>query len=489
MGRVAITDNSLLRESGSGSARAPECLGYSRNIWDDPDDDLTLSREAPGTNPVSKLCPANEIDGAINERFIQQGRITLQCRSRTKWASLHRSETILNPHDHEIFPSRTKNEIGNILREGAALVHGGANISRHRKHIPSGVLDTSRVLDANANDRSTAVVRSVHFHPQGNLLLTASLDKSLRFFKIDGTVNPKVHSVYFDDNPIYRARFVGDGSEVVVSGRKDYFYVHNVRSGAVERIAPFPFRGSSLESFVETPESVQDPMLAFLGADGNVPLVSLKCRSRVGAVKMNGSVRCASFTPDGTQLTTSGGDGHIYLWDLRNQGRCVEQYAAEDGLAVTSLSCSPTGKQIFAGGISGALNIYGDDGLGTPPKQTSVIFSETHLPQFAAQEPMTTDIQVATKRDPIRSILNLTTEVDNLSFSNDAQLLAFSSRLDRDALRLLHVPTRTIFSNWPSSKTPLHYVWSTCFSPAGDYFAVGNARGRALLFRIHQHDH
>jgi U3 small nucleolar RNA-associated protein 18 len=81
--------------------------------------------------------------------------------------------------------------------------------------------------------------------------------------------------------------------------------------------------------------------------------------------------------------------------------------------------------------------------------------------------------------------MNLTTSADALTFNGDGQMLAMSSRLKRDALRLVHLPSCTVFSNWPSSKTPLHYVWCTAFSPTGGYLAVGNARGKALLYRIH----
>jgi U3 small nucleolar RNA-associated protein 18 len=53
---------------------------------------------------------------------------------------------------------------------------------------------------------------------------------------------------------------------------------------------------------------------------------------------------------------------------------------------------------------------------------------------------------------------------------------------------VVHLPTRTVFSNWPSSKTPLHYVHSLAFSPHCGYFAVGNARGRVLLYRLTHYD-
>ena len=84
--------------------------------------------------------------------------------------------------------------------------------------------------------------------------------------------------------------------------------------------------------------------------------------------------------------------------------------------------------------------------------------------------------------------MNLTTSIDTLTFNSDGQMLAISSRLKRDALKLVHIPSCTVFSNWPSSKTPLHYVWCTSFSPTGGYLAVGNARGRALLYRIRAYD-
>lgn len=61
----------------------------------------------------------------------------------------------------------------------------------------------------------------------------------------------------------------------------------------------------SLESFVACP-APDNPLLAFLGAEGCVPLVSLRSRQAVGDLKMSGTVRAASFSGDGQQLLTSG---------------------------------------------------------------------------------------------------------------------------------------------------------------------------------------
>jgi hypothetical protein len=63
------------------------------------------------------------------------------------------------------------------------------------------------------------------------------------------------------------------------------------------------------------------------------------------------------------------------------------------------------------------------------------------------------------------------------------QVLAIASNEKRDAMKLLHVPSGTIFSNWPTERTPIRYPYSLDFSPNGSFLAVGNDRGRVLLYR------
>lgn len=62
----------------------------------------------------------------------------------------------------------------------------------------------------------------------------------------------------------------------------------------------------SLESFAACP-APDNPLVAFLGNEGCVPLVSLRSRQCVGDLKMSGTVRTAAFSADGLELLTSGG--------------------------------------------------------------------------------------------------------------------------------------------------------------------------------------
>ena len=53
-----------------------------------------------------------------------------------------------------------------------------------------------------------------------------------------------------------------------------------------------------------------------------------------------------------------------------------------------------------------------------------------------------------------------------------------------DQIRMVHVPSGRVFSNWPTERTPTRKVECMDFSPGGAYFAVGNNKGKVLLYRL-----
>jgi U3 small nucleolar RNA-associated protein 18 len=63
-------------------------------------------------------------------------------------------------------------------------------------------------------------------------------------------------------------------------------------------------------------------------------------------------------------------------------------------------------------------------------------------------------------------------------------MLVIASRWKRDALRLVHLPSCSVYRNWPTDKTPLGRVASVAVSPDGMYLAVGNEQGMIKLWEI-----
>ncbi|GMH13301.1 hypothetical protein Nepgr_015142 [Nepenthes gracilis] len=375
----------------------------------------------------------------------------------TEWAHLdskaksYSSDEDSGVEDGAVMPSGDNVDKGfDILQTNEEIV-----VKSRVKLLP-GILEYSRLVDANVEDPSNGPINSVQFHRNAQLLLAAGLDRKLRFFQIDGKRNTKIQSIFLDDCPIRRASFLPDGSQVIASGRRKFFYSFDLVKSEFDKIGPLTGREEkSLEDFAVSPDS---STIAFLGNEGYILLVSLKTKALVGTIKMNGTARSLAFTRDGQQLLSSGGDGHVYFWDLRTR-TCLHKGVDEGCINGTALCTASLGNLFAAGSSSGIVNIYNRE-------------------EF-----------LGGKGKPLKAIENLTTKVDFLKFNHDAQILAVCSNMKKSSLKLIHIPSFTVFSNWPPPNQTLHYPRCLDFSPGGGFMAVGNAAGKVLLYKLHHYHH
>ncbi|KAL6963461.1 hypothetical protein U1Q18_012491 [Sarracenia purpurea var. burkii] len=340
--------------------------------------------------------------------------------------------------------------IDDILRTNEDLV-----VKSSAKLLP-GLLEYSRLVNANAEDPSSGPINSVQFHRNAQLLLTGGLDRKLTFFQIDGKRNTKIQSIFLEDCPVRKASFVPDGSQVIAAGRRNFFYSFDLVKAEVDKIGPLIGREErSLEVFEVSPDS---KTIAFVGNEGYILLVSSKTKELIGTLKMNGTVRSLAFANNGQHLLSSGGDGYVYHWDLRTRV-CFHKAVDEGCINGSALCTSPNGTLFAAGSDSGIVNIYNRE-------------------EF-----------LGGKRKPIKTIENLTTKVDFMKFNNDAQILAISSTMKKNSLKLIHVPSFSVFSNWPPPNQTLCYPRCLDFSPGGGFMALGNAAGKVLLYKLRHYHH
>lgn len=413
--------------------------------WIDDEEEKTAINIAK-VNRLRKLRKEEDESVISGSAYVSRLRAQhIKLNPGTGWAQLGSREMKYGSDDEDLDEG-----VDDILRTNEDLV-----VKNGPKLLP-GLLEYSRLADGNTEEPSNGPINSVQFHRNAQLLLAGGLDKKLRFFQCDGKRNTKIQSIFLDDCPIRKAAFVPDGSQVIVAGRRKFFYCFDLVKAKVDKIGPLVGREEkSLEVFEVSPDS---KTIAFLGNEGYILLVSSKTKELIGTLKMNGTVRSVAFTQDGQQLMSTGGDGQIYHWDLRTMA-CIHKGADEGCINGTSLCTSPNGNLFAAGSDSGIVNIYNsEDFLGG-------------------------------KRKPLKTIENLTTKVDFMKFNHDAQILAICSSMKRDSLKLVHTPSFTVFSNWPPSNRNLHYPRCLDFSPHGGYMAMGNAEGKVLLYKLHHYNH
>lgn len=96
------------------------------------------------------------------------------------------------------------------------------------------------------------------------------------------------------------------GVQVIATGRRRFFYLFDLQASRAERISSLTnVADRSLERFAVSPFEGQ-PLVAFLGSKGTIPLVSMSSRQVVAQLKQSGSVKSAAFSEDGLNLFATG---------------------------------------------------------------------------------------------------------------------------------------------------------------------------------------
>ncbi|XP_056672578.1 U3 small nucleolar RNA-associated protein 18 homolog [Monodelphis domestica] len=323
--------------------------------------------------------------------------------------------------------------------------------------LPRGILQMKSCLNANAERPSSAKISSVQFHPRAQVIMVAGLDNAISLFQVDGETNPKIQSIYLEQFPVYRARFSASGEEVLAtSNLSKILYVYDMMGGNV--IPVHQVRGLK-EKFVRNFEVSPDGSFLLLnGSSGYFHLLSMKTKELIGSMKINGKVATSAFSSDSTKIYASSVDGEVYIWDV-NTRKCLNKFTDEGCLRGLSIAVSRNGQYVACGSSSGVVNVYNQD----------------------------TCLREANPK-PIKAIMNLVTGVTSMAFSPTTEILAISSNEANEAVRLVHLPSCTVFLNFPMNRIKQISLAQTLdFSPRSGYFALGNNKGKALLYRLHHY--
>ena len=202
---------------------------------------------------------------------------------------------------------------------------------------------------------------------------------------------------------------------------------------------------------------------------GTMSILDANTCQWIAEVRVEGKGGVADFDwwGDGEGLVIAGKGGEIVEWDGRDR-RIVARWVDEGAVGTTVIALGGGGfgskalgndKWVAVGSASGIVNIY-------------------DRRQWSTES-------VPARPKPVRAFDQLTTPTSHLEFSPDGQLLCMTSRWKRDALRLIHLPSCTVYRNWPTTSTPLGRITAVAWSPTSELIAVANEQGKIRLWEVH----
>ncbi|KAL6940153.1 hypothetical protein ACO0QE_004048 [Hanseniaspora vineae] len=481
------------------------------DAWEDSDDenvDVNLWE-----NNRTKKLKTSYVEKTINgSDYVQRLRTQFEkIYPKPKWTeSIDESADEDEDDDQEegqgADGSTTQGDVSALLKILQTTVD--VKSTKKTKLLPQQKLDVIRVKDGNQAHHSHAAIQSISFHPSGlPVLLTGGYDRSLRLYHVDGKSNPLITSLYLQGTPIQTAVIYVNPldteqvTKVFSGGRRRYMHswtltassnTGNLNINKISRMYGHEQTQKSFENFkmghiFATSSSKQKTkiqshgIICLQGNNGWVNILHASTNQFFTGVKINGTI--ADFAIDyqkingtvHTVIIAVNTFGEVWEFDITDGNKVISNWKDESNFGITKV-------QVGGGSMSSSYLV--PKSLDTiKQNRWLAIGSESGIVTIYDRYNTSGPGLVGMKAKPI-TVDVLTTSVSTIEFSHDGQLLCIASRSTKDALRLVHLPSGTVFSNWPNSGTPLGKVTSVKFSSNSEYLATGNLQGKVRLWRL-----
>ncbi|RKU40123.1 hypothetical protein DL546_002368 [Coniochaeta pulveracea] len=460
--------------------------------WDDSDDErLTVSLASVSqlrklrVSEREDVVSGTEYTRRLRQQYLRlyphptwaqeaEGRVTTKHRRRRSSASSFSSGS--EETDEEGFATSAL-PLERFLRDANSF---NGDESRKRRKLRPETIDIQRTRDI--PDVHKAPVGSLSFHPQYPILLSSSTSSIMHLHHIAPTAhptpNPSLTSVQVKQTPIRRSEFLSPkGDEIIFAGRRRYFHSWHIPTGTVKkitRVQGHKLEKKTMERFRTSPCG---RYIAIVGTDrkggGMLNIVSVSTMQWAAQARLDSRGGIADFAwwSTGDGLTILGKDGQVAEWSMESK-RTLGTWRDEGSVGGTVMSLGGRGgpsalggdRWVALGSNSGILNVYDRHDL---------------IATSAEGE-----VEVKSLPTPTRGFEQLTTPITNIAFTPDGQLLAFASKHKKDALRLVHLPSCTVYRNWPTENTPLGRISAVAFGNQSDLLAVGNDQGKIRMWEI-----
>ncbi|MCT7966767.1 AAA family ATPase [Laspinema sp. D1] len=289
------------------------------------------------------------------------------------------------------------------------------------------------VREVNRLEQHKNSVLSVTFSNDGELIATASTDKTVKLFTADGQF---VRTLNGHEKPVTRVAFSPDG-QTIASTSSDRTIKLWQRDGTLIRTLTGHSLGVTSASF-----SPDGQTLASSSQDKTIKLWNLQGQLLRTINTENAPILFVRFSPDGQTIASASLDNTVKLWDLN--GNAIATFTGHEQ-GVTSVSFSPDGQTLASGSVDKTVKLWRRNGS-----------------------------QIATLRGHTETVLGV-------NFSPDGTTVA-SASVDRTA-KLWRQDPQT--KQWVESDTLQGHrdeVWGVSFSPDGQTIATASLDNTVKLW-------
>jgi U3 small nucleolar RNA-associated protein 18 len=457
--------------------------------WEDSDDDrLAISLAANSrlrklrVNESEDIVTGREYTRRLRRQFERLNPVPEWATSSSRPAKRRRrssagSEDSMSSNDMDVDESDLSTlPLARILQNAGSLNRIPISSGKKSKLRPE-VIDIQQTRPIPFTQPSS--ISSISFHPEYPVLLSSGPAATLYLNHIDPTALPTPHplltSVHIRNTPLHTSAFLGPkGDKIYFSGRRRYFHTWDLPSGTIQKITRIYGQKDEQKTMERFKLSPCGRYMALVGSSrkggGVINVLDAGTTQWVAAMRVEGANGVADFAwwSNGEGLTVIGKGGEVAEWNVESRSYVARWM--DDGFAPTVLAL---------GGSNGPQELGGDRWVVIG--STSGIVNIYDRRSFVDEK---NAIAIPERPKPKRAFDQFTKPTSNLAFSPDGQLLAFSSKWKKDALKLVHLPSCTVYRNWPTDQTPLGKISAVAFGTQSDMLAVANEAGKIRLWDI-----
>lgn len=324
--------------------------------------------------------------------------------------------------------------------------------------VVKDIVSTFRWPDITIGHHDTQPINSILFHNVRPVVITGGASGKVQLFRVGdrSEAGNFLQNVQFSKFPITSMSLLHGGcSAVCGSVRQDYLMMYDLEKAAVMQMQlPKCVPRQNVGNFAV---STDGTLLAMVGRNCQVYVLSASSMELVRTLSAPTDVTSLQFLPGSShELWAMTERGEVVIWKIAGSHHVFRDEGAVRG---TKIRLSADGDRVACGSNTGIVNLYD-----------------------------VADVRNAVDPKPRAVASNLLTSCDSIAFNHDCQIMAFSSNVKKNQVKLLHVASSTVFQNFPKKHEKMSIVQCVEFSPHSGYFGIGCANGQLILERMNHFD-